>query len=91
MPTISIVFGYQRDFLLPAGSAPAARLLGLAVKEAVGAGAGGGGGGVVGGGVFLPQALTIRTTASAIVILLHSLRVRFNFLLHFIARALAAV
>jgi hypothetical protein len=52
-------------------------LLGLAVKEAVGAGAGGGGGGG-GGGAFLPQALTIRTTANAIVILLHSLGVRFN-------------
>ena len=44
---------------------------GLAVKEAVGAGAGGGGGGGGGAVFFLPQALTIKTTANAIVILLH--------------------
>jgi hypothetical protein len=50
---------------------PAIMLLGFAVNEAVGAGAGGGGGGGGGGACFLPQALTIRTTASAIVILLH--------------------
>ena len=46
-------------------------VFGLAVNEAVGAGAGGGGGGGGGAAFFLPQALTIRTTASAIVILIH--------------------
>jgi hypothetical protein len=46
-------------------------VLGVAVKEAVGAREGGGGVGGGGGGAFLPQALTIRTTPNAIVSLLH--------------------
>jgi hypothetical protein len=50
---------------------PGLIVFGLAVKDAVGAGAGGGGGGGGGAAFFLPQALTIRTTASAIVILIH--------------------
>ena len=46
-------------------------VLGFAVNEAVGAGAGGGGGGGGGAAFFLPQALTIRMTASATTILVH--------------------
>jgi hypothetical protein len=50
---------------------PAAMVLGLAVKDAVGAGARGGGGGGGAGAVFFLQALTVRTTISATATLIH--------------------
>ena len=86
---INLADSVQRDIGSVVGSPgqvvdwPGLTVLGLAVKEAVGAGAGGGGGGGGGAVFFLPQAATIRTTASAMVILLHRLHVRFNSFLQF--------